>query len=95
MLDALRSSFDGRLLTEAADTAPFLTDWRRRLTGRALAVAEPDTAQDAARIVAWCARHAVPIVPQGGNTGLVGGSVPDTSGRAGRSCCAAERHPRR
>jgi len=55
-------------------------DWRRRWHGRALAVARPaDTAQ-VARVVQACARHRVPIVPQGGHTGLVGGGTPDASG---------------
>jgi FAD/FMN-containing dehydrogenase len=62
--------------------APFLTDWRGRYTGRALAVAQPRTAQEVALALAWCARHAVPVVAQGGNTGLVGGATPDQSARA-------------
>jgi FAD/FMN-containing dehydrogenase len=81
-LSSLGAVFEGRLLTDPADTAPFLTDYRRRWTGRALAVAEPSTSKDVAAIVRWCAERDVPIVPQGGNTGLSGGSVPDESGRA-------------
>ncbi|GAA4401666.1 FAD-binding oxidoreductase [Quisquiliibacterium transsilvanicum] len=81
-LDGLRQRFSGRLLTEDVDTAPFLTDWRKRYTGRALAVAQPDTAADVAAIVRWCAEHRVPLVPQGGNTGMVGGATPDASGSA-------------
>ncbi len=81
-LDELRAAFSGRLLTDAADTAPFLTDWRKRWTGRTFAVAQPDTAADVASIVRWCARHRVPMVPQGGNTSMVGGATPDGSGRA-------------
>jgi FAD/FMN-containing dehydrogenase len=82
LLSSLRPLFSGRLLTDANDTAPFLTDWRGRWSGVALAVAQPDTAEDVAAIVRWCQLHQVPIVPQGGNTGLSGGSVPDTSGQA-------------
>jgi FAD/FMN-containing dehydrogenase len=78
----LRAAFAGRLITEAAEQQPFLLDWRRRWHGRALAVAQPDTADDVARVVRWCAARGVPVVPQGGNTGLSGGSVPDESGRA-------------
>ena len=81
-LSSLRAAFAGRLLTDPADTAPFLTDWRKRWTGRARAVAQPDTTEDVASVVRWCAQHRVPVVPQGGNTGMVGGSVPDDSGRA-------------
>lgn len=62
--------------------APHLTDWRRRFTGRALAVAKPANTAEVAAIVKLCAQHRVPIVPQGGNTGLVVGSVPDASGTA-------------
>jgi FAD/FMN-containing dehydrogenase len=81
-LNDLARAFVGRLLTEDADTAPFLTDWRRRWTGRAIAVAQPDDAAGVAAILAWCHQHGVPVVTQGGNTGLSGGSVPDESGRA-------------
>ena len=62
------------------DLAAYAVDWRRRYSGRALAVVRPaDTAQVAA-IVQACAQAGTAIVPQGGNTGLVGGSVPDGSG---------------
>lgn len=50
-LDALRAAFSGRLITDAADAAPFLTDWRKRWTGRALAVAQPDATEDVASVV--------------------------------------------
>ena len=81
-LQTLRDSFSGRLLTDDSDTAPFLLDWRKRWHGRAIAVAQPDTAQDVAAVVRWCVANGVPVVPQGGNTGLSGGCIPDDSGRA-------------
>jgi FAD/FMN-containing dehydrogenase len=81
-LDNLAGSFMGRLLTDPRDTAPFLTDWRKRWRGNAIAVAQPDSAADVATVVRWCAQHSVRVVPQGGNTGLVGGSVPDQSGQS-------------
>ncbi len=81
-LTTLRDAFAGRLFTEPADMAPYLTDWRRKWTGQALAVAQPDTAADVAAVVRWCHEHRVPVVPQGGNTGLSGGATPDGSGRA-------------
>jgi len=81
-LDALRSLFSGRLLIDPEEKAPFLADWRGRWHGRAIAVAQPDTAQDVAHVMAWCYAHGVPVVTQGGNTGLSGGSVPDASGNA-------------
>ena len=81
-LTTLRKAFAGRLFTEPTDMAPYLTDWRRKWTGQALAVAQPDTAADVADVVRWCHDHRVPVVPQGGNTGLSGGATPDGSGRA-------------
>ncbi len=82
LLAELRQRFAGRLLTQPEDTAPFLTDWRKRYTGAALAVAQPDATEDVAAIVRWCAQRGVAVVPQGGNTSLVGGSVPYESGRS-------------
>jgi FAD/FMN-containing dehydrogenase len=70
------------VLTEAADLAGYLTDWRRRYTGKALAVVKPGSTEEVAEIVRACQQFGVPIVPQGGNTGLVLGSVPDESGKA-------------
>jgi len=64
------------------DMAPFLTDQRGRYTGQALAVLRPGTVEQVAALVRACAQWRVPIVPQGGNTGLVLGSVPDASGAA-------------
>jgi FAD/FMN-containing dehydrogenase len=64
----------------ATDLSPWEQDWRKRVKGRALAVVRPgDTAQVAA-VVKACGAANTPIVPQGGNTGLVVGGVPDGSG---------------
>ncbi|MDB5769748.1 MAG: FAD-binding oxidoreductase [Burkholderia sp.] len=70
------------VFTDPADTASYLTDWRRRYTGKALAVVKPATPGEVAAIVRLCNEFRVPVVPQGGNTGLVLGSVPDESGSA-------------
>jgi FAD/FMN-containing dehydrogenase len=70
------------VITDDADTAAYLTDQRGRFTGRALAVVRPANTQEVADIVALCNTHRIPIVPQGGNTGVVLGSVPDTTGTA-------------
>ena len=78
---SLRAAFTGRLLTDETDTAPFLIDWRKTWRGVALAVAQPDTIDDVAAIVRWCAANAIAIVSQGGNTGQSGGSVPEPTGR--------------
>lgn len=80
-LESLRQRFHGRLITEAAELAPFLIDWRRRYVGRALAAALPDTTEDVAAVVRWCAEHQVAVVPQGGNTSLAGAATPDEGGR--------------
>ena len=62
------------------DLAAYVTDWRGKFTGQPLAVLRPaDTAQ-VAGAVKLCAAHGVPIVPQGGNTGMCGGATPDGSG---------------
>lgn len=81
-LGSLRAAFAGRLLTEAPEMAAFLTDWRGKWTGQALAVAQPDTPEDVAAVMRWCHANRVPVVPQGGNTGLSGGATPDASGQA-------------
>ena len=70
------------VLVDEHDTAPYLTDWRGRFTGRARAVVRPASTAEVAAIVRLCAELRVPIVPQGGRTGLVLGSVPDAAGEA-------------
>jgi FAD/FMN-containing dehydrogenase len=73
---------EANVLTDPGDMAGYLTDWRRRFTGRAQAVVRPASTDEVARLVALCNEMRVPVVPQGGNTGLVLGSVPDESGQA-------------
>jgi FAD/FMN-containing dehydrogenase len=70
------------VLVDDHDTAPYLTDWRGRFTGRARAVVRPANTAEVAAVVRLCRDLRVPIVPQGGRTGLVLGSVPDASGAA-------------
>ena len=62
--------------------APWLTDWRGRYTGRALALAAPADTQELSALVRLCAQAGVPMVPQGGNSGMSGGATPDASGAA-------------
>ncbi len=66
----LRGAFSGRLLTDADTMAPYLTDWRRKWTGQAIAVAQPEHAEGVAGVLRWCDAQAVAVVPQGVNTGL-------------------------
>jgi FAD/FMN-containing dehydrogenase len=61
---------------------PWLTDWRGRFTGRALALASPANTGEVAELVKLCAHHGIPIVPQGGNSSMSGGATPDESGRS-------------
>ncbi len=71
----------GQVLT-GEPAAPFLTDWRGRFTGAARAVVRPGSTDEVARLVKLCAAHRVPVVAQGGNTGLCGGATPDGTGQA-------------
>lgn len=82
-LDACRHIVGtAHVLTEAADTLAYLIDRRKRHTGKALAVIQPASTQEVAAIVQLCNMYQIPVVPQGGNTGLVLGSVPDDTGTA-------------
>ncbi len=68
--------FGSLVLTEAVDLAPFCTDWRGRYTGQPLCVVLPSDTEAVAAVVSACAAAGVPVVPQGGNTGLCGGATP-------------------
>ena len=62
------------------DLSAYELDWRKRTRGRALAVVRPSSTLEVAAVVKVCAAAGISIVTQGGNTGLVGGSIPDESG---------------
>ncbi|MGB5725172.1 MAG: FAD-binding oxidoreductase [Parasphingorhabdus sp.] len=64
------------------DMAPWLTDWRGRYTGAASAMISPASTQETAEILRIANEHAVAVVPQGGNSGMVGGATPDASGQS-------------
>jgi len=77
MIDELRSIVGAaHVMTDPAVTAAYSIDWTGRFRGSTPAVVRPGSAEEVAAVVAVCARAGQPIVPQGGNTGLVGGSVP-------------------
>ena len=61
---------------------PWLTDWRGRYTGRAIGMASPASTAEVSALVKLAREHGVPIVPQGGNSGMSGGATPDPSGDA-------------
>lgn len=65
---------------DAAELEPHLTEWRGRLHGKALIMVSPCTTDQVAAVIKSCARDGVSVVPQGGNTGLCGGAIPDDSG---------------
>ncbi|HSB98340.1 MAG TPA: FAD-binding oxidoreductase, partial [Burkholderiaceae bacterium] len=81
LLDALRAAVGaGQVLTDG-DLSAYELDWRKRWRGKALAVVRPAGTAEVAQVVRACADAGASIVAQGGNTGLVGGGVPDASGR--------------
>lgn len=65
-----------QVLTDPAGLAAYVTDWTRRYSGPASCVVRPGSTEQVSAVLAACAARGVPVVPQGGNTGLVGGSVP-------------------
>jgi FAD/FMN-containing dehydrogenase len=67
---------DGHVLTEAEVRAPYERDWTGRFSGRAHAVVRPAGTAEVAEVLRACAERGASVVPQGGNTGLVGGGVP-------------------
>ena len=60
--------------------APWLTDWRGKYHGRAAAMLSPASTEEVAAVVRLCAEEGAALVPQGGNSGMVGGATPDASG---------------
>ena len=73
---------DKDILSLAEDKAPFLQDWRGNYSGEAEAVLFPRNTEQVSAIMRRATEQRLIIVPQGGNTGLVGGGIPDKSGRA-------------
>jgi FAD/FMN-containing dehydrogenase len=80
-LDTLQQRLGEAGLLRGGDLSAYESDWRRRYPGRALAVARPASTDEVAAVMRLCHEHRVAVVPQGGNTGLVGGSTPDDSGQ--------------
>lgn len=78
--DSLLAILGERGLVRGNDTEPYCHDWRGIHHGKARAVVRPSTTEEVSRIVALCALHGVPVVPQGGNTGLSGGAIPSMRG---------------
>ncbi|MEP6808188.1 MAG: FAD-binding oxidoreductase, partial [Chloroflexota bacterium] len=82
LLEALRDAVGPtHLLTDTDLRASYETDWTRRWHGDALAVARPASTDEVVAVLRACVAAGVAVIPQGGNTGLVGGSVPRTTAR--------------
>jgi hypothetical protein len=64
------------VVTDAAELAAFNEDWIRKYRGASRVALKPKTTQQVSQILAHCNQRRLAVVPQGGNTGLVGGSVP-------------------
>ncbi|WP_439471441.1 FAD-binding oxidoreductase [Brevundimonas sp.] len=67
---------NGGWTDDPSDIAPWLTEWRNRWKGNTPLMLTPRSTEEVARLVTICAQHRVAIVPQGGDTGLVGGQIP-------------------
>ncbi len=81
LIEQLRATLGPAHVLTEGDLSAWELDWRRRWRGKALAVVRPGSTAEVAAVVRACAAQGVAIVPQGGNTGLVGGGVPDASGQ--------------
>lgn len=83
LISEVRERFGPRVaVTDAAEIEPWLTDWRKRFHGKAEAILAPASTEEAAAIVRMATEHRVPLVPQGGNTSMVGGATPPADGSA-------------
>jgi len=76
LIPALRAIVGEAHLIEGEDTTPYVTEWRGRFRGDALCVVKPADRDAVAAVVRLCAQHGAPLLPQGGNTSMCGGSVP-------------------
>jgi FAD/FMN-containing dehydrogenase len=83
IVETVRQRFGPKAVTTEADAiAPWLTDWRGRFHGAAPAMLSPATREEVAAIVTLAGEAGVALVPQGGNTGMVGGATPPEDGSA-------------
>ncbi len=73
---------DAGLKTGDTNTESFLTDWHGQYRGRSLAVVMPETTEQVSQVMALADAHEIVVVPQGGNTGFMGGATPDDAGNS-------------
>jgi FAD/FMN-containing dehydrogenase len=83
LIETVRERFGAKAVsTDADDIAPWLEDWRGRWRGNAAAILSPATTGETAAIVGLAHQAGVALVPQGGNTSMVGGATPPDDGSA-------------
>ncbi|WP_373868581.1 FAD-binding oxidoreductase [Sphingomonas psychrolutea] len=83
LIQAVRTALGEKaVVTDPDDIAPWLDDWRGRYHGASAAILSPDTTEGVATIVRLAGEFGVPLVPQGGNTSMVGGATPPADGSA-------------
>lgn len=70
----------GGVISNPGDMHSFVTEWRDKYIGATQMVLMPNTVERLAKAIAYCNKHRIPLVPQGGNTGLVGGGIPGLEG---------------
>ena len=81
-LEALAGIVGARnVVTDADAMAPYLKEWRDLFKGRARAIVRPGSTREVAEVLRWATETGTPVVPQGGNTGLVGAQIPVAEGR--------------
>ena len=81
LLDELKGAVDpGGWTSDEEALEPHLTEWRKAVRGKTALMLRPSSTEQVSSIVRICDRHRVGLVPQGGNTGLCGGAIPDDSG---------------
>lgn len=82
LIDDLKSIVgEGGWTTDPVDLEPHLTEWRDTWSGKTLLMVAPNSTEEVAAVVGTCHRAGAGVVPQGGNTGLCGGAIPDDSGQ--------------
>jgi FAD/FMN-containing dehydrogenase len=83
LIDAVRTRLGPKaVITDPADIEPWLTDWRGRWHGKAAAIFQPASTEEVAAVVAMAAQRGAALVPQGGNSSMVGGATPPEDGTA-------------
>ena len=80
-LETLKSAVnENAWITDISEMQPYATEWRNTFDGIPLVVLFPESTNQVSEIVKICASKKIAIIPQGGNTGLCGGAIPDKSG---------------